>query len=95
MNSPDAVGQAIRTRLNLFTAEWFANTRDGTPWRTDVLGKVPAGVYDAVLKARILGTPGVQQITSYTSSLDRNKRALTITATVQTIYGSTTISGAF
>lgn len=90
-NSPDAVGQAIKTRLALITGEWWLNTSEGTPWRTQVLGKYTQGAYDAVLKSRILKTQGVLSIDAYDSQLDRNTRALTVTATVSTIYGKTTI----
>lgn len=90
-NSPDAVGQAIKTRLGLITGEYWLNTNEGTPWRTQVLGKYTSNSYDAVLKARILKTQGVLSIDAYESALNRDRRALTVTATATTIYGKTTI----
>lgn len=90
-NSPQAVGQAIKTRLALITGEYWLNVTEGTPWRTQVLGKYTSNAYDAVLKSRILKTQGVLSIDAYDSQLDRNTRALTVTATVSTIYGATTI----
>ncbi len=92
-NVPDAVSQAVLTRLQLFTGEWFLDTSDGTPWRTEVLGKYTLQTYDAVIKDRILNTPGVTQITGYSSLFNGQKRSLTISATISTIYGSTTIKG--
>ena len=92
-NVPDAVAQAVLTRLALFSGEWFLDTSDGTPWRTEVLGKYTMQTYDAVLKARILNTPGVSSIAAYSSTFDGNSRKLSITATINTIYGSTTVKG--
>lgn len=91
VNSPEAVGQAIKTRLALITGEWWLNINEGTPWRTQVLGKYTTNSYDAVLKSRILKTQGVLSIDAYDSQLDRNTRALAVSATVTTIYGKTTI----
>jgi hypothetical protein len=90
-DQPEAVGQAVKTRLGLLTGEWFLDTTEGTPWRTDILGKYTQGAYDAVLKDRILETEGVQSIDAYTSSLDRNTRTLSVTATISTIYGTATV----
>lgn len=93
VNTPDAVGQAVLTRLKLWKGEWFIDTADGTPWMTDILGKRHSGKNpDAVIKQRILGTQGVKEITEYSSTYDGNTRKLTVTATLNTIYGATTIS---
>jgi hypothetical protein len=90
-NSPDCVAQAILTRLKLWRGEFFLDTTDGTAYLDGVLGK-PYSNPDAIIKQRILSTPGVRSITSYSSAMDGNTRALTITATVDTIYGPATIS---
>lgn len=90
-DQPEAVAQAVQTRLGLFTGEWFLDTTDGTPWRTDILGKYTQGAYDAVLKDRILQTDGVKSIDAYSSSLDRNARRLTVNATISTIYGTASV----
>ena len=91
MNVPDGVGQVAATRLELYAKEWFADISDGTPWRTDVLGKYTQGAYDTVIKQRVLGTPGVRQILDYRSALDGATRRLTVSMTLDTIYGTTTI----
>lgn len=90
-DQPEAVAQAVQTRLGLFTGEWFLDTTDGTPWRTDVLGKYTQNIYDATLKARILDTQGVKAIDAYASTLDRQSRRLTVSATISTIYGTATV----
>lgn len=95
INSPAAVGQAVLTRLRLLTGEWFLDLTAGTPYATQVLGKNTAATYDTAIRSRILGTEGVSGIASYSSSLNPTTRALTITATIDTIYGQATISDTF
>lgn len=93
VNTPDAIAQAILTRLKLWKGEWFINTTDGTPWLTEILGKRQRGKNpDAAIKQRILTTIGVNEILSYTSTFDGSSRGLSITATVGTIYGQATIN---
>lgn len=91
-DSPDTVGQAVLTRLRLNKGEWFVDTSDGTPWSTEVLGERTVAARDAAIKKRILGTPGVTQIDTYDSSFDPETRRLSVSATISTAYGQTTIS---
>ncbi len=88
----EAVAQAIQTRLRLTLGEWFLDVTDGTPWNTQVLGKYTRDQYDAAIRDRILGTPGVTEIVSYSSVADTQARKLTITVTINTQYGQTTFS---
>lgn len=90
VDSPDAVAQAILTRLKLWSGEWFVDTTDGTPYLDQILGK--SGNPDSAIQQRILATPGVTSITAYDSSRDPVTRALSVTATVQTQYGTTTLT---
>ena len=90
-DTPEAVAQAVRTRLALWAGEWFADTSDGTPWDTEVLGKFTASTRDAVIKEQILGTPGVTSIDEYLSTFDGKARRLSITATISTAYGTTIV----
>lgn len=94
-NSPATVAQLILTRLRLWKGEWFIDTTDGTPYLQNVLGK-PTGQLppDAYIKQRILSTQAVTSISSYSASYNGNTRNLMISATVNTLYGKTTISTA-
>ena len=95
------LAQAVQTRLGLFTGEWFLDTTDGTPWRTEVLGKYTQDSYDAVIKDRILTTmvinsqlvitAGVKSIAAYSSTFDPDARKLRVTTTIDTIYGEAKI----
>lgn len=89
-NTPEGVAQLILTRLKLWVGEFFADTSDGMPWATDVLGNRTASTYNEAIRDRILSTEGVTEITKYSSTLVN--RELTVNATVQTEYGSTTIA---
>lgn len=88
-NTPETVAQAILTRLALWSGEWFLDTDEGTPYLARVLGAGTANTYDAAIQERILDTPGVVELTAYASVVDG--RALSIQATVATIYGETTL----
>lgn len=91
VNSPDAVAQAVLTRLRLLQGEWFLDTTVGVPWSAQVLGKNTQGTADASIRSCILGTTGVTEITAYSSSLDSSTRKLSVTVTIDTLYGATTI----
>lgn len=88
VDSPEAVGQAVKTRLALWTGEWFLDLLEGTPYATQILGENTKGTSDQVIQQRIIDTPGVAAITEYASILQG--RALSVAATITTLYGETT-----
>jgi hypothetical protein len=90
VNSPQCVAQAVLTRLRLWQGQWFLDTNVGVPYLQQVIGFGTAGVRDGAIQNAILNTPGVNQILDYSSQL--NGRALTITATIDTIYGTAPIT---
>lgn len=85
VNNVAGIAQSVLTRLKLLQGEWFLDVTEGTPYSTLILGKGTRATYDQAIKARILGTTGVTAITQYSSDL--NNRALSIRATLATIYG--------
>lgn len=91
INSPEAVGQAVLTSLKLFQGELFINTSAGVPWTRSILGKSNTN-YDVLIKEVILNVQGVSSIVSYASTYDAGTRKLSITATIATVYGTTTVS---
>lgn len=90
VDTPEAVAQAIKTRLGLMEGEWFLDTSEGTPYASNILGMHTSTTRDLAIKMRILDTPGVQDITNYYSYLNAD-RVLVVAAEVSTIYGNTTI----
>ena len=91
VNTPETVAQAVKTRLLLMTGEWFLDVTEGTPYATDILGKGTQPLYDAAIQNRIKGTQGVTAVRFYESSLDPITRSLTVTATIDTLYGQAQI----
>lgn len=89
-DSPEAVAQVIRTRLGLWSGEWYLDSTEGTPYMQQILGAGTQGTRDLAIRDRILGTPGVQALLSYQSSV--NNRSMSVTAVVQTPYGAATIN---
>lgn len=91
-DTPEAVGQAVITRLKLMTGEWFLDIDEGTNYENKILGVRTVTTRDAEIRARILGTQGVKEMTEYSSSVDVDTRMFSVTATINTIYGETIIS---
>jgi hypothetical protein len=89
VDSPEAVAQAIRTRMALFTTEWFLDKREGLN-RDNILGYGTQTTRDREVQARILGTPGARSLLSYSSSM--SGRAFSVSAQVDTVYGVVTIN---
>lgn len=82
INDRRGVGQVVQTRLSLWRGQWFLNTQDGTPWATQVLGKYTDNTRDEAILNRIYGTPGVVNVTAYSSVLARQARAWTVHANI-------------
>lgn len=92
IDDPEAVGQAVQTRLLLLTQEWFLDVTEGTAYSTDILGKGTQAKRDLEIKRRILGTPGVKSMLSYVSKVvDRD---FVVQTQIDTIYGQTEVATA-
>ena len=92
-DQPEAVAQAVLTRLKLWTGEWFLDTTEGTPWQQAVLGTGNVRTTEPVIRARILGTQGVKEIIALSLNIDPDNRTATISAEIDTVYGQTTMQG--
>ncbi|MFT4466114.1 MAG: hypothetical protein ACMX3H_17940 [Sodalis sp. (in: enterobacteria)] len=90
-DSPEAVAQAVRTRLALWRGQWFLDSEEGTPWRQAVLGKHNSETYGLAIKQRILNTPGVRAITDFSAIASPETRKITVTVRIQTLYGETSV----
>lgn len=91
INNPEAVGQAVETRLRLWLGEWFLDITEGTEYQTNVLGTGKSQSAGPVIRQRILETEGVTEIVSFDLTIDANSRQLTIRSTINTLYGQTSI----
>lgn len=85
VNTPQAVAQAIATRLKLLKGDWFLDNRIGLD-KSLILGYGTQATRDHEIQQHILDTPGVLNIDSYSSSVD--SRNFTVVATVNTAYGA-------
>jgi hypothetical protein len=75
----EAVAQRIAIQLNTFRGEYFLDTQFGTPYYQTILRKgVSLTLIDSELKKVIRGVTGVLQLISYSSSLDRASRTLSV-----------------
>ncbi len=89
----EEIEQTVRTRLRLFLGEYFRDISDGTPWFEQILGKgASMNVREAVLRNRIVRTPGVVRLTSFKTDFSVETRKFTVTAGVLTTYGLTTVT---
>ena len=85
-NVPDAPAQLVLQRMELWQGQWFLDTSDGMPWRTQVLGRGTDSTRDRAIQARILATQGVTGISTYASQVNRDTRADATQVTLTTAY---------
>lgn len=90
-DSPEAVAQAVLTRLRLWAGEWFEDVEEGTTYRQNVLGKYNLRRAAPAIKRRILQTPGVSSIIEFAAPYDGETRTLAVSATIHTVYGAAVI----
>jgi hypothetical protein len=83
-----AVGQHVRQRLKTHEGEWFLDITAGVPWLNEVLGfSYDPALAEAVVKAEILNTDAVTEITSFSVRFDQHTRNLeAFNITVSTEY---------
>jgi hypothetical protein len=94
VDQPEGVGQWVMTRLRLNAGEWFADTSDGTPWATEVLGERTRATRDIVVVDRVQTTPNVTAIAAYASQTDTSTRSWTAEVTIDTAYGAVAVQAA-
>jgi hypothetical protein len=94
----EAIIQAVGCELRLILGEWFLDISRGVPWIRKpnapgvqtILGAAPADLdYSrAMIKAAILGVPGVKNITKFGLSFNHSTRAATCTAAGLLVSGA-------
>lgn len=81
--------QHVRTRLQFFLEEWFLDLTAGTPWFQTILVKpINLGTVESIIKARILETPGVEELTAFSMAFDSDTRFLDVEFSAVTVYGT-------
>lgn len=92
-DSPEAVGQAVMTRLMLWVGEWFLDDTEGTPYVQAVLGKYTRQTIEPAIRARILETENVTGIVDFDMVFDADERKIAVNATIDTFFGEAKING--
>lgn len=88
MGGREGVAQTIQTRLRLFLGEYFRDVLDGTPWFQSILGKFEnLNAVEAILRARIVQTPGVVRLLSFNLDYNLDLRTITVSSFVLTQFG--------
>ncbi len=90
-DQPEAVAQAVKTRLGLIQGEWFLDISAGTPYNSQILGAGMVSKYDHAIQQVILNTQGVTGIADYASQVDPKTRAASVSCIINTKYGQALI----
>lgn len=89
----EEIAQTIKTRLGLFLGEYFRDIHDGTDWFGKILGKGQGQqAAEATIRRRIFQTSGVLSIASFSTTFDQAGRVLTISCSVLTRFGQSSIT---
>jgi hypothetical protein len=88
----EEVAQTIKTRLHLFTEEYFRNITEGTPWFQQIMPKSTSlSTKEGFLKSRILQTPNVIRFLEFSTDYDINSRQFSVSAVVLSTFGQIVI----
>lgn len=94
VSGKQAILQNILQRLRVFLGEWFLDNTIGLPYFQQILVKNPdLGKTDAIFQNVILGTPGVEQLSTYSFQADTATRVLRLAFSVETTSGTVDYSG--
>ena len=89
----EAVSQAVLTRLRLWQGEWWEDLGTGLPMLQQVLGyRKTSQVIENLIRDKVLATPGVLSILNMETIWENDYRKLTLTLTIDTIYGRAVVS---
>jgi hypothetical protein len=86
----DEVAQRILVTLKHFYGEYFLNVPGGVPWYELILGGKDKALVEALLRQAILQVPNV--LTIYQFSMSVRDRAMSIGVTVESAFGTVTVS---
>ena len=95
VDKADQLRQKLAIKLQFFLGEWFLDTTKGVDYYTDILVPNPElNKIQAILKAVIINTDGVNTLTYFDAKFDAAERSLTLKFTANTIYGNISIETA-
>lgn len=91
IDTPEAVAQAVKTRLLLIQGEWFLDITAGTPYNAKILGAGRVATFSSALRQVIIETKGVTNIIKFSAFFNAATRKASINATINTLYGIVTL----
>lgn len=86
-NLEELTRQRLAINLKLFQGEWYADINLGTPYFQEIYGKNTKVAADLAIKDVILSTDGIVTLNTYSSSIDKTTRKLTVSFTCTTESG--------
>lgn len=88
VESHQQISQNLSIRLKFFLGEWFLDIFEGVPYYQEIFVKNPNLILiENSIKEEIITTRGVQEIISFSSRYDRQKRLYSIVFSVLLIDG--------
>lgn len=84
----EEVAQRLRNTFLMWSGEWFLDQNLGVPYFAGVLGKQDLRTVTQLLRNVAAGVLGVAQIVTFTTSLDRTARVLTVQFQILTTDGT-------
>ena len=86
--------QRVAITLGAFRGEWFKNILYGVPYiendnnPINILGKADKDLFDSQIKQAILSREGVSGLISYSSTVDKINRTVSVSFVAKTDTGS-------
>ena len=88
----DQIAQSLNIRLRFFLGEWYLNTLVGVPYFQYFFIKNPNQIQvETFLKDTIINTPGVTDLTQFSSAYQANTREYSVNFTASTQSGDVQI----
>ena len=91
VDSTEFTQQMVGDYLGLFEGEWFLDITRGLPLFQDIVGYSNPATRDLVTKSRILETPSVNSIETFSSTTDAEVRDYEIQGSVQSQFSKTPV----
>lgn len=82
------IAQNLAIRLRFFLGEWYLDITQGLPYYEIFFVKAPNEIQvESALKAEIVNTRGIVELTGFTSTFDARKRLFSVRFSARSISG--------
>lgn len=91
-DTTNAIVQRLIVKLQFFKGEWFLNKQFGIPYNQTIFTKgVTKAQVDSIFRNKILSTPGVVELITFSSTLNTSNRSYTSSFSCRASTGDTII----